>query len=67
MSSNGFRKQLPAWALPLAIIVGAAVLVLIGVKALTGGAPDAGPPLQVHPGMVDFRKEVEKGNVGRRR
>ncbi|HZO91383.1 MAG TPA: hypothetical protein VFB38_23875 [Chthonomonadaceae bacterium] len=66
MASNGVRKELPSWALPVAILVGVLALAFIGWKAFTGTNSAPGPAKEVHPGMYDFRKEVQSGNVGRR-
>jgi hypothetical protein len=66
MSASRLSGELPAWVLPLVIVVGALALVAIGVKAFTSSNAPPGPPREVHAGMFDFRKEVVKGNVGRR-
>ena len=60
MASNRIKTQLPEWALPVAIVVGVLVLAFVGYKAFTGYSQDAGPAVQVHAGMYDFRKEVQK-------
>ncbi len=66
MAADRMRRELPAWVLPLVIVIGVIVLVVIGVKAFTGSNGEVGPPKAVHPGMIDFRKEFQQGNVGRR-
>ncbi len=58
------NKELPGWALPLAIAVGAVLLIIVGIKVFSGSPATVGPPMKVRPRMVDFRKEVQNGNVG---
>ncbi len=36
MAADRMRRELPAWVLPLVIVIGVIVLVVIGVKAFTG-------------------------------
>lgn len=58
---------MPSWALPLAVVVGLALVGIVVVRALSGPGESApGPSVKVHAGMYDFRKEAEKGNLGRR-
>ena len=67
MSGSRGQKELPDWVIPTVIVVGVLLVVFIAWKALTGssgGAP--GPDREVHANMYDFRKEAEKGNLGRR-
>ena len=67
MSSARSSKELPPWVMPLAVILGVLLIVFVAVRALNGtsGNP-AGPAREVHPGMYDFRKEAQQGNIGRR-
>jgi hypothetical protein len=60
------RKELPVWALPVAIAVGLLLLALIGWRTFSAQSGDTGPAKEVRPGMYDFRQEVRSGNVGRR-
>ena len=60
------RKEIPVWALPVAILLGVLLLAFIGWRAFTGSTGSTGPAKEVHPGMYDFRQEVQNGNVGRR-
>lgn len=66
MAKNQQRAELPQWVLPAVIAVGIVVLVFIGYRAFTGYNSAPGPPKAVHPGMYNFRAEVQKGNVGYR-
>lgn len=58
------KKEVPGWALPVVIILGVILLGYVGYRAFTGASVPTGPPKQVRPGMVDFRKEAQNGNIG---
>ena len=60
MAGKGIERELPAWALPTAVVIGALLLVLVGWKAVTGGIESAGPAIKVHAGQYDLRAEVAK-------
>lgn len=61
------RKELPSWALPVAIVLGVIMLAFLGWRAWTGSNSVPGTPKEVHPGMYDFRKEFQSGNIGKHR
>ena len=66
MSAMRGRQELPGWVMPTVIVVGVLLIVFITWKALTGyGTPSTGPDKEVKPGTYDFKKEAEKGNIGR--
>ncbi|HLK55394.1 MAG TPA: hypothetical protein VKU00_02450 [Chthonomonadaceae bacterium] len=58
----GSHRELPPWALPVAIVVSVAVLVVIGWRVL-GGNGEVGPSKEVHPGMYDIRQEIQKARA----
>ena len=60
------KNSLPKWVLPLAISLGVLIVVFVSYKAFTGSNGDNKPPIEVHPGMYDFRKEAAAGNLGRK-
>ena len=65
MASNGIRKTLPPWALPVVIVVGVLLIGVVAWKAFTGTNSDNVPPVEVKSKMIDFQKEVRSGNLGR--
>lgn len=65
MSTTTERKNMPSWAIPALICVIALVLLIGGWKAWSSSRP--APAASVRPGMVDFRKEAQKGAIDRPR
>jgi hypothetical protein len=60
-SRNSSSGSLPGWVLPVAIIVGVLVVGLAGWKAFTGSSAAApGKAVEVRPGMIDYRQEMQK-------
>ncbi len=60
-SSSG--QSLPKWVLPVVIAVGILVVGFIGWKAYTGSSSAAtGQAVEVRPGMIDYKKEMQKGH-----
>ena len=53
-------KEVPAWAMPIAVMVGVLVIGLVSWKALTGGTEAIGPPKKTHPGMYNFKEMIDK-------
>jgi hypothetical protein len=67
MSKSAGSREIPAWLMPAAVVVGLIVIVFLAVRALTGPSVETpGPPRKVYPGMYDFKKEASEGNIGRR-
>jgi len=58
------ERELPAWALPTTIVIGALLLIFFGWRAITGGREPVGPSIAVHPGQYDIRAEIAKHRSG---
>jgi hypothetical protein len=59
MSTN---RELPSWALPVAVVICVFVLALIGWRVLAGDG-EVGPSKAVHAGMYDIRSEIQKARA----
>ena len=57
---RGEEKELPAWVLPAAAVLAAAVLGGIAWWAWSGPSIPAGRDIAVRPGMYDLRQEMQK-------
>lgn len=55
----GSQRELPSWVVPVAIAACVIVLGLIGWRVL-GGSGEVGPAKEVHAGMYDIQKEIQK-------
>jgi hypothetical protein len=67
MSANRGQQSLPDWVVPAVIVFGVLLVAFLAWRGLnSANGPSPGPNQEVRPGMYDFRKEAEKGNLGRR-
>jgi hypothetical protein len=59
MSSN---REIPVWALPVAVVICAFVVALIGWRVFAGDG-EVGPSKAVRAGMYDIRNEIQKSRA----
>jgi len=65
MSPAAQKAAVPVWVIVIAVVVVVGVATALAVRSLSGPRA-AVAPIDVRPGMYDFREELRKGNVGRR-
>lgn len=57
------RREMAPWILVVSGALIAVVLGFVGWRIATATESDAGPRMQVHPGMYDIRAEIAKRNA----
>jgi hypothetical protein len=65
MSRNSSAGEVPAWALPLGIVIAVIAVALIGWKSFGSHDAPPGKDVPVHAGMYDFRKAAANGELGK--
>lgn len=54
------RKSLPDWAMPVTIVIGIAVIALLGWRVFNQSSDYVGPPIQMKSTGATFRKDLFK-------
>ena len=65
MSGNSKGNELPAWAIPVGVVVAVLIVAFLGWRALGNHDSSGGKDVSVHPGMYDFRKAAATGELGK--